>query len=361
MNKMVIQKSHYEIVVELFHKSFPFSEYTYEEFLHSTFDWCGKDPTYEQFVTSPFLRELALAANEPGAKTHLTTLANIMYHIYLMYQHHERLYYISPNLAVNLAHTELNIDTRFLKSPFPEIYIQIDPGLFYITDPATPDRDSPVRGFYVNTREVDGQTQVRIAVCALGTNYSEISKTNDDSIFYFKIFLGPGKVKDEVRKYILENVQSKADELIEYGGHYNLTRMEDLFFFVFNCLMYMTSKDTDIINQLPFDFQKTISGLKNKGKIRKMMKRQSRSSGLPILVVGSRELCPYKPEDVKNAGGVGKWKLEKRVYVSGHWRIQWYGSEKDNSRHYETIFIKPYVKGPELAKVIQQKYQVGTQ
>lgn len=360
MKNVNIQKSHYEIVTKLFEKTLPFTGHSFDSFAEETNTLFGPNPTYAEFVKEPLLKTLAeKAGDNPQAQSSVITMANVLYHVYLMNRNHERIYYITPSLAVNLAHTELNVDTRFLKSPFPEIYIQIDPGLFYIADPVQPDLEQPVRGFYVNIREVDGKKQVRIVVCALRTNYSEISNTNDDSIFYFKIILGDGKVKDELEAYMDDSIYSKQDELKQYGGHYNLSKMKELFFFVFNCLMYITSKDADIINQLPFNFNKVTSRLKSKSKIKKMMKRQSKSSSLPILIVGSQELSPYKIKTVREAGGIGKWKLEKRVYVSGYWRVQWYGSDKDNTKRYEIIFIKPYTKGPELADVIKKRYQVS--
>jgi hypothetical protein len=63
---------------------------------------------------------------------------------------------------------------------------------------------------------------------------------------------------------------------------------------------------------------------------------------------------------VKNSGGIGKWKLDKRLYVSGHWKMQWKGSEKDATRRAELIYVKPYEKGPEMTEILSRKYQVGT-
>jgi hypothetical protein len=127
--------------------------------------------------------------------------------------------------------------------------------------------------------------------------------------------------------------------------------------FVFNVLLYITSKNADILEQLPTNFTAQISRLKNKSKINKLLQRQTKTSKLPILIIGSKVTSNYPIESIKSAGGVGKWKLSGRVYVSGHWRIQWYGSK--DARRSELIFIKPYEKGPEIAEVIGRQYQVG--
>ena len=354
-----IQKTHYEMTRDLIDKQKLFVEQNFQSFINTTETFCGKYPSYPEFILSPSLKYLGeLGKKHPEHTAELTVVANVLFHIYSLYQHHERIYYISPKLAINLARTEVNIDTYFLKSPFPEIYVQIDPGLFFLIDPLD-GKEQPVRAFYINYSEKDDIKYLRIMVAALRSNYSELSTANDNAIFYFKVELEPGKIKDSIERY-LASMHSRKDELKKYGGMFNIDHLKELFYFVFNALLYITSRNADVINQLPFDFQKAVGGLRNNGKIRKMLQRQAKTSEKPILVVGSQVLSPYSYEQVKNSGGVGKWKLEKKIYVSGHWKTQWYGSEKDNSRHPEIIYIEPYEKGPELAEVIDRKYQVGT-
>lgn len=45
--------------------------------------------------------------------------------------------------------------------------------------------------------------------------------------------------------------------------------------------------------------------------------------------------------------GAGGWTLGYRHVRKGHWRLQWYGSEKLGTRHQQAIFIAPTIVGPE--------------
>jgi hypothetical protein len=356
MKDFLIQKTHYEIVKELIKNKGLFLKDDFDTFISRTEAACGKNPSYDSFVQSPSFQETAeiLKSNN----SHLVVIANVLYHLYSLYQQHERIYYVCPNLAINLAQTDLNIDTHFLKSPFPEIYIQIDPGLYYITDPQEPTKEHPVRGFYVNLREENETKYVRIMVAALKSNYADISASNDDAIFYFKLILGSGKIKEEVQKYFETSVENNKESLKKFGGLYNLKHMQDLFFFVFNTLLYITSKEPDIIKKLPVNYDAKIDQLKNKAKIRKIEQKKKKNTNLSVLIVGPNIASIYASEQIKKEGGISHWNLDKKIYVSGHWRTQWYGSEKDQTRKSEHIFIKPYEKGPELASVLNKKYKV---
>jgi hypothetical protein len=346
MENILIQKTHYEAVKDLFQQG-KFHFLDFKSFVIETEAYCGRNPSYESFGKSPFLQQLQSLPKSDISQ--ITIFANVLYHLYLLYQQHERIYYVCPKLAMDLAHTELNVDTRFLRAPFSEIYIQIDPGLYYISDSVG---EHPVRGFYVNLREEGEVKVIRIMAAALKTSFS-----TDDALFYFRIIFGPGKVHDQFQKYLDEVVTKNEQELKVFGGYHNIGHIKELFLFVFNLLLYITSKDADILQQFPMKFNAKLKGLKNKSKINKILLRQSKVSHLPVLVVGSKVASNYPIEKIKSSGGIGKWKLEKKIYVSGHWRIQWYGS--GDTHRSELLFIKPYEKGPEIAEIISRHYKVS--
>ena len=100
--------------------------------------------------------------------------------------------------------------------------------------------------------------------------------------------------------------------------------------------------------------------MKNKGKIRKLLSRQGKTTALPVILVGPKAISPHSVEEIRKSKSIWKWKLDKKIYVSGHWRSQWYGSDKEGTRRRDLIFIQPYEKGPEFAEMINRKYQVGT-
>lgn len=342
---MLIAKTHYESTIETINKTGLLYGYKdFDDFCKKALEVCGQNPTYEQFCHLDLIQKSNKTSGDLATKS---VFSNVLYHLYSLRQHHCRVYYISPNLAMNLARTDINIDTHFFRTPFPEIYIQIDSGLYFIKDPLKPTINQPVKGFYVNYRE---ENLVRIMVVAFSEGIQ------NDAVFYFKIPLKPGKIKDQLKNYIEHLETTRKEELRLSRGLDNMDSFEELFMFVFNCLLYITSKDADIIRQLP---ELSVGNKKSKAKIQKTLKRQERCSGLPIFIVGPKTASAYSLEQVRKCGGVGKWKLDQRLYVSGHWRTQWYGSEKDGSRKAEVIFIAPYEKGPELTEVLNKNFVVG--
>jgi hypothetical protein len=341
-------KTHYECACEYL-KSIPEVDTTLETISKEM----GDDPDY-----LPFANRVANRGSinfRKDDEKYVCLLTNILFHIYLMKKNYEKIYYVTPQLAVKLAQTDLNVDSYFIRSPFREIYIQIDPGLFTITDLQG---TYPVQGFYAYLKE-DKQTdtkEIRIMASAVLPKVAEIPF--NDTLFYYRLNLKRGKIKEQIKEDIEKNVQGKMDEIIRFGGKQNIDHIEEFTYFVFNILLYITSKNPDIREQLPVDFKARIEGKKSIDKIRKLKKMAGRSTSYPIIIIGDNIKDETNQiEEIRRAGGVGNWKLTKRVYVSGHWRTQWYG--ESGAKESDVIFIEPYTKGPELAEVINKRYQVG--
>lgn len=354
MNIKSFPKSHYERA-SLFLSSITDIDYYLDE-IYKEF---GDNPSFADFATK--ISESGFLDKRSGSavfvkcdEANIAFLVNIFFHIFMMRRSHEKIYHVTPQLAVKLAQTELNVDSHFIRSPFREIYIQIDPGLFTVTDEQGV---YPVRGFYVylNENKDTGIKEVRIMASALLPSSDEIPF--NDSLFYYKFYFDKGKIKEQIKESIKKNISNTAD-LEKFGGSRNVDHIEEFTYFVFNTLLYITSKDPDIREQLPIDFKAKLAAKKSTSKIKKLNKMADRTTSYPIIIVGDN----IKDEmnhvnEIRVAGGVGNWKLTKRVYVSGHWKTQWYGSA-DNKEN-RVIFIEPYYKGPELADVIHQKYQIG--
>jgi hypothetical protein len=355
MNIKSFPKSHYERA-SAFLSSITDIDYYLDE-IHKEL---GDNPNFSDFADK--MMKTGFLDKKEGSgnffrhdDSNIAFLINIFFHIFMMRRNHEKIYYVTPQLAVKLAQTDLNVDTHFIRSPFREIYIQIDPGLFTVTDVQG---DFPVRGFYVYLKENEdtGIKEVRIMASALLPNSDEIPF--NDSLFYYKLYFSSGKIKEQVKSNIEKSLSAKRDELAKFGGLNNINHIEEFTYFVFNILLYITSKDPDIKEQLPIDFKTRIAAKKSTSKINKLTKMANRSTTYPVIIVGdSIKDEMNQVDEIKKAGGVGNWKLTKRVYVSGHWRTQWYGS-LDNKEN-KVIFIEPYYKGPELADVIHQRYQIG--
>jgi len=327
--KFSLPKTHYEISLE---RLVNLKEVFPQSILEMT------DPTYPEFASALSNRS-----------AHVT---NVLFHFFHMKQCGEKIYYISPGLSSRLAQTSVDVDSYFLKSPFREIYVQIEPGLFFIRKEG--DIRVPVTGFYIYLREIEGKKQVRVVAAHMGK--IEDGKVPDESVFYFKIVLEPGKIQQQIKQHIEENVKNDLASLEKYGGLRNVEYLEEFFNFVFNILLYITSKNPDLSEYDPLDYMKKLQGLKSAAKIRKVEQKALKRTTRSIIVVGAN--VHGQIEEIQKSGGIGAWKLSKQVKVSGYWRIQWYGSEKNNSKYAETIWIDDYTKGPEFSDMVHSKYVV---
>jgi len=311
----------------------------------------GQDPSYENF--SAYAMDSIITLEEPSL---IANYLNIFFHIYHMKKSCEKIYYVTPELSARLAQTSINVDSYFLKSPFREIYVQIDPGLFYINDIGG--LNVPVHGFYVYLRDFGEYKQIRIMACSLLKPTPEIPF--NDANFYFHVEINPaGKLQSQLKKHIETKVEPELKNLKRYDLANNIDYLEDFTAFAFNVLLYITSKRPNITNLEPANYSEKLKNIKSASKRRKIEKRAEKASTHRIIVIG--EDIQDKNNDmekIREAGGIGLWKLKNKVRVSGHWRTQWYGSEKDNTRRADQIFVDDYTKGPEFSDMVSSKFIV---
>jgi hypothetical protein len=337
-----LPKTHYESVLEYIRTITP--DVFMPEMITS-----GPDPDYETFYKACYPKSLT---NEDTPQ--YLNMINIYFHLYHMKQSGEKIYYVTPEISSALAGTSLNFDAHFLRSPFREIFVQIDPGLFKFHD--VDGCTVPVHGFYVYLRDFEDHKHLRILAC------SQLKPTPDipynDATFYFRIQIGlHGKVQEQVHDFVEDHIRINKSGLARFGSVRNIDYLEDFATFVINTLMYITSKNPDLTEYLPVDAAERLSNIKSIAKRRKFEQRMGRTSSQRIIIIGASHQNK-DIEDNKKAGGIGAWKLQNKVRVSGHWRSQWYGSDKDNTKRIETIWIKDYEKGPEFADVINSKFIV---
>lgn len=342
--KDYLKKTHYESAY-----GFLSNMYNGDVFPKQIFN-LGPDPTYAEFVET-CLKSLSPTNNEAD----MANFMNIYFHLYHMKQCADKIYYVTPDLSARLAQTSINVDSYFLKSPFREIYVQIDPGLFYIHD--IDGSKVSVEGFYVHFREYETYKHIRVMACSLLEPTANIPF--NDANFYFRMEIPSGKLKDALKEHMENEVEKKKNFLKRSDIFKNIGYLEEFAAYIFNILLYITSKNPDLSVYKPVDFQQKIDRLRSASKKRKLEKRAQKASTHRIIVIGANVKDKNNDmEEIQKAGGIGNWKLSHKVRVSGHWRAQWYGSEKDNTRHAETIWIDDYEKGPEFSDIISPKFIV---
>jgi hypothetical protein len=115
--------------------------------------------------------------------------------------------------------------------------------------------------------------------------------------------------------------------------------------------LYLGCKNVDFINFTPENLNEALSRKKNNAKRGKLERMISKTAQIPFIIVN-----PKKGEhDSDGIHGFGK-KLDHQVFVSGHWRGQWSGSE--DNRKKEIIRIKSYLKGVGLKDGENKPYLV---
>lgn len=309
----------------------------------------GPDPTYDEFFT----KIIDSAFNLDNVN--IVSYTNILFHLYHMKQSCEKIYYVTPELSARLAQTSLNIDSYFLKSPFREIYVAIDPGLFSINDISG--IRVPVQGFYIYLRDFGDYKQIRVMACSLLKPTPAIPF--NDTSFYFHVEINPGKLQSQLRYYMKTKIEPELEELANYDAANNIDYLEEFTAYAFNVLLYITSKRPHLTNYEPINYRERLKNITSSSKRRKLEKRAKKANTHRIIVIGDGIQDKNNDmEQIRKAGGVGLWKLKNKIRVAGYWRTQWYGSDKDGTRHNKQIFIDDYEKGPEFAETISSKYLV---
>lgn len=339
--KYELRKTHYEQVMEFFKTREQgqllqhLATVTAEEGLD--------DMTFDQF--SDIILRIPREAS-PAMRPQLAFEANVFFHLFMMNRHGEKIYYITPGLATRLAATEPSLDSHFLKSPFREVYFQIDPGLFSIKD--IDGSKHPVHGFYVNFEEGPKAKEMRIMVSSVLQPVPGIPF--NDSVFFFRVVFESGRIDQLIREYALK--PRPQEQLEAMGGARNIDNMEEFAMFVANALLYVTSQGADLTTQSPEPVNKAP---KSTAKQRKLAQRLARQTSYRVIIAGGNITNHYSDvEDLRAAGSITAWKLNKRVRVRAYWRGQWFGSEKDGSKHQRQIWVEEYEKGPQFAETLNK-------
>ena len=382
------QRIHYELCLERTQRLYPVNSYkdVFKSWGITEFEDEDKflaqlnDFYYQQFRRDPqgFLGSVV----DPRADIHdiekfqkevRMTISNLVAHHFMFYEferNHKKIYDISNDLATMLYNTELkNVLCEMIKPPFEFFYLAFPDNLFFIDNPVTglhraygvyiyhiaieDEAKTEDIGRYlkkINSQyyKTDAEGHLRypkehwgFMVCAK-PNENSIDE-GDDAIYRF------GFPVYEEHKYIEEAMK---DWKSRQKGDKNVERIEGIFNFILNCLLYITGVDCDVkyINTHSH-YQKKMSSLKSPAKRRKLEK----FNRLPRYYLGtSIVLTREERADYTQHRGTGT-KISTRTLVQGHWRNQAYGEKFSQRKH---IWIRPFWRGPELGEIIHRKHVV---
>ena len=302
----------------------------------------GRPPTYENVMRTPIMAGMLKSPMFPIGE--IMTNLMMVYHFYCYEKFGGRTYEVKESIAEMLLNTKLDVDSRFLKSPFEEIILMVPDNLLTIHNRHT--GEHKLYTIYVNFNEVSETEKTIRALCAGKENKASINAV-DDALYYFMVKIEEGKVMDSLKKNMKmweEHTYQK-----EFSTDKDVEITPKIFQFVLNILLYITSSDSDIRKEKSEYDQllKKLGGLKSPSKKKKLQKKIDKTSKLSRYVVGSS--VSLNPDERRIYNAV-RGKHGFRYKVGGHWRMQWYGSDE---RYQKQKWIRPHFRGPEASEILK--------
>lgn len=236
----------------------------------------------------------------------------------------KKTFYITEEIAAKLIQTELkNIETQFFKVPYQIFYIEIPDHIFIHKNYAK------VRGFFIRLDTVLGLTLIPVG--GIGYSFSSsLLNINLEKSRYLD------EVIDNLSEFHVDEQPFESEEDIQY--------FKNIYSFIINVVLYINSKNPDLVE---YDYEKIMFKSRGEYKRGKALYSQQR-----IIICGANTKNNIQYESS------GERKILKRFTVRGHWRKQWVGSKKNDSREQILIWIQPFEKGTDFGEYINSKYIV---
>lgn len=292
----------------------------------------------------------------------------------------KKTFFITNQLSQLLIHTEINV-------PSSEIHLPFFSCQFLFTDKEVIDTYYAMDMKENPNLEIDYSAPISV----FATLYEKTKYKNGREMLLYSWHgkLPHGKISLQIRRLFLGNdwnlEQSLQTEWSNFIENRNLTGYvqnplskrqitdssdfytDGLSFYrlVLNTILYINSKDADIeVGKNEYKkLNKQLQNEKSFLKKEKINQELSKTSRLDYQVVGSK-ICPIiiqkgNVESDSNEKIEEYFKLDRKILhkfmVRGHWRNQRYGTGLTETK---LIWIKPYIKGNDLAEIINKPYFV---
>lgn len=283
----------------------------------------------------------------------------------------KKTFFFTDNLIEHLAHTELDAPSSHIRLPFPSC-------LFVITSETAvsalwrvhgtkPQSREPISVFITEapTSDEEGGERKIIFCC-----YQPMA---GESPFFVERSL---LVREDWSiKQMLQTDWSDIFKEIDEGDKASFSLDDEAFYkeegvlllyrVLLNCILYLQSKDADIMAQLsPHRRRKTPGEREKQGHSAGDEPKASEESELNYDLVGAniaplvirRIFVDNETTDTEARGEQAHLrKLAKPILVRGHWRNQPFGS---GLRERKIIWIRPFFKGPEMAEMVERPFLV---
>ena len=258
------------------------------------------------------------------------------FHTTLWKHYGRRVYVLDPVTCELLANTTLPaLPIGEVAVPLPAFYILFPPRWlsFRAADDPVP---QAAEGLSVIVSDCVFPSGPERHMSLLLTGSSGGDGTGDDPALYTSLYLSPSARLVDVR---LDSVLGGTVP----GGEDMDVRLPRA---VLGLILYLQSAHP-LIRSVPAPTPVDVSALRNPAKRRRAERANERTSRLSYFYVGGE-----RPERLSGAAGDGASgrRLDHQVWVTGHWKEQPYGPGHELRR---PQWIKPYLKGPDMAESAQ--------
>ena len=279
----------------------------------------------------------------------------------------KKTFYFSDNLIEQLSMTSLDIPSEFVEPPFSCCLFVISSPIaidaFYRiaqSDIELIDYFTPLSTFVITFPAEDGEGLREILFVTGHASYESSYMMTKRSL----LIRANWNVEDMLKTDWQDIYKEPLTGDMVISNDESRFFEDGLLFYriLINSILYIGSNDSDIIQALAPDvseMRKRLPNIKSTAKKNKLSRRLLALTTLNSSVVGSKSesIVINKKEQSSDAQHnlSGTKKVTKRFLVRGHWKRQPYGPKQSQRK---LIFIKPFLKGPDMAELINKPYKV---
>lgn len=266
-----------------------------------------------------------------------------------------KVFNIRRELIKALLLTDLKAEVKFVKLPYPCVYLSFEPFGKYISNPDGTRQE--IAGMYVFRTTFGVKESIRFVMVSRASDERGAGnlafgrfdiKSENELITREKVFR---QYRADPTAFDLSLPEDPAKPEMHVGGCMQLC---------VNVLLYISScEDIPFVRSNVPEIKRKFNAAKSGGKRKNLQRKLDRSS----KITGYIDVGVGFKRPLGSATSV-KGELTYRFTVRGHWRKQWIGSDKwpqreENPRRQKMKWIEPFEKGPDGAEVVNRPYRVG--
>jgi len=350
MNKNRINKTSYEKIKEKYTNLIEKMKLRFLKNQSTSFDAVNEldaeDPfwtdLFVSFISNDAVLEEALLSRKEYLLEKSNRLFSLIYSTYATYICGGNIYHISEELLCLMSETKILLDLEGIVMPYDNFYINFPKNILKTTmENSDGHHSANISGCFISCG-INKETGNR------SIKYHTVIEDKSGSIFMQKInsYWGFNGSFDLI-KYNSEN--SFLDEYVknvakstEVDNSEEFLRIQKI---ILNIILYLISEKSDL---------KMVKKVDSNLRINPKKRKKQDVCRLPYTIIGGR-INHVILNDFDTKGSVPRFKLNYRMFVSGHTKKQWYGPGRKN---WKIISILPYIKGPEGSGVKERNYKV---